>query len=480
MLFLAMYEGLWSSAGHGAASWRYIDTLPTRLIRHIDLSPDFVHDRTLFASTYGGGNLWSTDGGASWSFRNTGMKGPYTDGSEISPNYAADGTAFSSSENGLERTTDRGNTWVLMTGPGTSAYPRALAVSPSFAQDGTVLIGLTPDTALAPLYRSTDDGDHWAPVAPAGAAGIVSVAFSPNFSADRTAIAADPENGAYESTDSGVTWNLMSGLPTSQIVLVEFSPDFAADRTMFAAGMTGGIFKSVDGGSSWSTLPETTSLRALALAVSPNYVSDRLLFAGTIQKGLVEFTGGGANMVPVTSFPDNFVTAIGLSPGFAADRTIYASGYHGLFKSKNGGSSWAYAGEPARIEDSQTSSGPLEEPPVITYQGKWLNTTPSATASTNGLMQSGAAQDTAILNFTGSGVTWVGSRGPQQGSASLRLDGISKGAVSLSAPVDLYQQPIWQIKGLPCGRHTLAVTAGSAAPISVDAFDVWTNYCPIQ
>src|SRR6185312_5191499 len=93
VLFLVMYEGLWVSVD-GAATWRYIDTLPTRLIRHINLSPNYAQDQTVFASTYGGGNLWSTTGGSVWTFQNVGMQFPYTDASGISPNFAVDGTAF--------------------------------------------------------------------------------------------------------------------------------------------------------------------------------------------------------------------------------------------------------------------------------------------------------------------------------------------------------------------------------------------------
>ena len=56
VLFLGMYEGLWTSNAD-VISWQYIDTLPTRLIRHINLSPDYTNDQTIFANSYRGGNL---------------------------------------------------------------------------------------------------------------------------------------------------------------------------------------------------------------------------------------------------------------------------------------------------------------------------------------------------------------------------------------------------------------------------------------
>ncbi len=476
VLYLAMFEGLWTSSS-GGSSWLYIDTLPTRLVRYIHLSPNFGQDKTVFASTYGGGNLWSVNGGTSWSFQNTGMNYPYTDASGISPNYAADGTAFGSNDSGLVRTINRGSSWITMSGPGFSTYPRALAVSPAFAQDATVLVGLTGSGSNAGLYRSKDGGNTWLSTSLTGITGIISIAISPAFATDKTALAASPTNGAYKSTDGGQTWTTVSGLPTAQMAIVVFSPGFATDRTIFAAGIAGGIFKSTDGGLTWSTLAQTSSLRALNLVLSPNYATDQTFFAGTLQKGLVKFTKGGTTLSQVTTFPDCFVTAVGISPGFASDHTLFAAGYHGLFKSTDGGTTWTNTAAPARIEETQSSGGSLEQPPIISYQGNWLEVT-SSMASSNGYMQSGAAQSAAVLTFTGSGVDWIASTGPQQGSAAIQLDGVSQGNLSLSAATTLYQQLVWQVTGLACGRHTLTITAQSASPGSIDAFDVWFTNCP--
>lgn len=269
VLYLAMFEGLWTSSS-GGSSWLYIDTLPTRLVRYIHLSPNFGHDKTVFASTYGGGNLSSVDGGTTWSVQNTGMSYPYTDASDISPNYGADGTAFSSNDAGLVKTNTRGSLWILMKGPGFSTYPRALAVSPAFAQDATVLVGLTGSGSNAGLYRSKDGGNTWQSTSLTGVTGIISIAMLPAFGTDKTALAASPTDGAYKSTDGGQTWTPVSGLPTAQMAIVVFSPAFATDRTIFAAGIAGEIYKSSDGGQTWSALAQTSSLRALTLALSPN------------------------------------------------------------------------------------------------------------------------------------------------------------------------------------------------------------------
>jgi hypothetical protein len=186
-------------------------------------------------------------------------------------------------------------------------------------------------------------------------------------------------------------------------------------------------------------------------------------------------------MSQVSSFPDNFVTAVGLSPNFAKDNTLFAAGYHSLYKSTDGGSTWADTGAPARIEESQNIAGPLEEPPIITYQGTWSSVT-STFASTSAYMLTSTSGDTAVLQFTGSGIGWVTWTGPQQGSASIQLDGVSQGTVSLTAPVDQYQQLVWQKQGLTCNLHSLTVTAlpQSGQTVTLDAFNVRVNNCPVS
>ena len=52
--------------------------------------------------------------------------------------------------------------------------------------------------------------------------------------------------------------------------------------------------------------------------------------------------------------------------------------------------------------------------------------------------------------------------------------------VSLTTPTVQYQQNVWEVRGLPCGAHTLTVTSSlkKKQEIAVDAFDVWVDTCP--
>jgi hypothetical protein len=95
-------------------------------------------------------------------------------------------------------------------------------------------------------------------------------------------------------------------------------------------------------------------------------------------------------------------------------------------------------------------------------------------------MTTTTSQNTALLNFTGTGVRWVSLMGPLQGSATILLDGVSQGTVNLTAATNLYQQTVWQTQGLPCAPHTLTISAApqSGQSVTLDAFDIWIDGCP--
>ncbi|MGA2736657.1 MAG: BACON domain-containing carbohydrate-binding protein [Bryobacteraceae bacterium] len=491
VVFLAMYEGLWNSAD-GGSSWQYIDTLPTRLVRHINLSPTFAQDGTIFASAYGSGNLWSTNAGASWTFQNSGMQSPYTDASAISPNFINDGTAFSGNYLGLQSTNNWGATWQMMQGTGTAAYPRAMAVSPNFANDQTVFIGTLPASAsycssttgssTPGLYISTDAGNVWT-LSSLNNVGVDSIAISPAFATDSTAFAASPSTGVYRTTNGGVTWSLLvlPGSPGAMAV-VAVSPNFTADGIVMAAAISGGTYRSTNRGNTWTEVPQSSPVRTMDIQFSPNFVNDHTLFAGTIQEGVMMSTDGGSNLSPVTAFPDTFVMDLAISPNFAVDGTLFAASYHGLFESTNRGATWSYVDAPSRIEETRNITSTLEEPPTVGYEGLWSFLAASLTASTYGYATTPESQDTATVSFIGSGIRWVSLTGQDQGTASIQLDGVPQGTVSLYAPnADQFQQTVWEQHGIACGAHTFTITAlpQTLQSVSLDAFDIWIDTCPV-
>jgi hypothetical protein len=498
-LFLATWEGAWSSL-NSAAGWQYSDTIPTRLVRHMVLSPAYTQDQTVFATTYGGGNLWSASGSSHWSIQNTAFIDPYPDATGFSPNFAVDRIVFSGNIYGLEQSTNAAGTWVMMNALGAHTYARGLAIAPNYTpQNGTVLIGTDNRESLNPttvtydgkqypntgLFLSTDGGNNWVPTT-LGGPPVDAIAISPAFATDRTAFAASTTNGFYKSTDGGMTWTSIT-VPggSNQATRVAISSGFATDRTVFIGTANKGVFKSTDGGSTWAPLSGTQGYTGLDIQLSPNYPADQTLFLGTLQAGVVESTNGGQTLTSLASFPDNFVTAVALSPGFGTtDQTVYAAGYQGIYKSINGGSTWTYAVEPARTEESRANlpNNPQQAPPTIVYQGSWatdgFTTAPTPSADTQ--IATTHASDTATFQFWGSSVRLIALTGPGGGNASIQVDGGTPATVSLHAAQKTFQTAVWDVKGLTCGEHTVVITSLSTngQGVNVDAFDTWQDTCP--
>ena len=84
----------------------------------------------------------------------------------------------------------------------------------------------------------------------------------------------------------------------------------------------------------------------------------------------------------------------------------------------------------------------------------------------------------ATLIFTGTGISWIGARGPQTGKARVTLDGVAT-PVNTYSPTEQIQAEVFTQQGLADGSHTLTIEvtgeqdAASTSPlIVVDAFEV--------
>ena len=84
-----------------------------------------------------------------------------------------------------------------------------------------------------------------------------------------------------------------------------------------------------------------------ALAVSPGYAVDGLCFAAR-QTGLYRSTDGGVTWAPAlgvapaapTRTPTPTATCVAFSPDFAGDRTLFAGALGGVMRSRDGGRTW--------------------------------------------------------------------------------------------------------------------------------------------
>lgn len=74
------------------------------------------------------------------------------------------------------------------------------------------------------------------------------------------------------------------------------------------------------------------------------------------------------------------------------------------------------------------------------------------------------------LTFTGTGVTWIGPRAPDQGAVHVYVDGALAETVDTSSAARLTQQELFSVSGLTRGSHRIVVVNGSDGAIRSDGF----------
>lgn len=167
-------DGVYRSTDAGLTWERPPETFTNVQVTSLAFLSDGV-DGPMLAGSATAGLYRSLDGGASWTFVDSGM--PRGEGQVIralaaSPAFETDRTAFAAAESGVWVSRDGGASWTKTSGP---ASPRTLAVSPSFGTDRTV---------LADGYLSTDGGATWARMPGSDALPWTAAAFSPDYATD--------------------------------------------------------------------------------------------------------------------------------------------------------------------------------------------------------------------------------------------------------------------------------------------------------
>ena len=152
----------------------------------------------------------------------------------------------------------------------------------------------------------------------------------------------------------------------------------------------------------------------------------------------------------------------GVTPGWSGEAT--SNNLHGLITAlgpNDNGSNTLYLFTPIAIHD--------ETSPGIQYSSGWTHT---ALAGAYGgfVEQSSTSGATATLTFTGVSVSVIGVRGPGLGSASIQIDGKSKGTVS-EAGTAKTRVRLDRIFFATPGTHTLRIDVQSGT-FKLDAITV--------
>ena len=168
---------------------------------------------------------------------------------------------------------------------------------------------------------------------------------------------AAPKNEAL--TQNGWTW-LGPGNVGGRIRSIIFHP--TNPNTMWVGSVSGGIWKTTDGGASWNIQGDfLTNMAVVSMAIDPT--DPNVLYAGTGEyngssgnhtggsntgSGIFKTTNGGTTWTQLANTANNnefyFVSRLSISP--ADHNIVLAATYFGVYRSLDGGSTWAFEYDP--------------------------------------------------------------------------------------------------------------------------------------
>jgi len=275
---------------------------------------------------------------------------------------------FSIHRERLLKSKDGGASWDAADGGLTFIDVRALAIDPANAS--TVYAGIGGDGAG--VFKSVDGGAHWSSLAQFQISGTPGFLASPQpqsepGSVNSLLISLVSPNTLYastgrisgsciytdrrffKSTDGGVSWSDGVSLPSgcgffgSPLVMV-LEPTDSDDLYLGDGGDCGGAFlyNSPDAGLDWKFLGSGFADYLYALVIDP--ANAATLYAAT-EAGVLKSTNGGVAWTKTgLSMQVNVLAIDRANPGtlYAATGGLYGnSGFHGMFKSIDGGANWA-------------------------------------------------------------------------------------------------------------------------------------------
>jgi photosystem II stability/assembly factor-like uncharacterized protein len=264
---------------------------------------------------------------------------------------------MAAAQGGVWKSTDAGDNWVAIGDRLSSLSSGALALepgSPNVLYYGTGEQHYSGDSYYGDgLFRSTDAGATWSKVALKSSVGsyIARVLVRPD---SVNILFAASDRGLVQSTDTGATWTLrLSQNWCNDVVASQQSP-----RRLFAAIYSDGVYRSTDGGYAWAKLTgglPTDSIGRINLAISQS--DSNVGYASFVNgntgglRGMFKTTDAGDSWVKLESTPnylggqgwyDNCVAVHPTNPNicYAGGVFPYDSGYYGVIRTTDGGSSW--------------------------------------------------------------------------------------------------------------------------------------------
>ncbi len=358
------YEDKYGKQPTGAIGWSLIGpaVIPTSAggagrINCVAVNP--ADTNIIFVGTASGGLWKSTNGGSSWStntdaFGTLGITAIVFDPVDANIMYIATGDADAGDTYsvGVLKSTNGGTTWNttgLNYSTSSTVTIRALVIHPT---NGNILLATTGSG----IYKTTNAGTNWSSVASGNFRDLeVNKADPTIWYATKTYV------GVYKSTNTGASFSaLAGGLPSVVAGRVAIAIAASSPSTVYAifvngASGFGGLYRTTDAGTTWTLQSNTPNILSwdgtgsdgqgwydLVLDVDPT--NPAVVYVGGIN--LYKSSTSGSSWTKIThwysgaGYPYIHADQHGFAFHPGKNTTIYAANDGGIFRSRNGGTSW--------------------------------------------------------------------------------------------------------------------------------------------
>ena len=371
----------------GGASWQKV-LFKDNDVGAIDLAFDPTDPQIIYASMWnvrrppwfiyapangpGGGIFKSTDGGTTWKQLSTGLPVDVGRiGLAVAPtNRNRVYAIVDSKEGGLYQSNDAGATWARISSDqriwGRGWYFNKVTADPKNAE--TVYVQNTS------IYRSTDGGNKWTAIKGApGGDDYHQLWINPN-DPKRMIVASD--QGSIVSIDGAITWSSWYNQSTAQLYHVAADYRFpywvtGAQQDSGAVGVPSRSTHSEISNKDWTGL----CAGGEAGYTAPDPLHPEILFGGTVTRCNV-LTGATQNVSPERGTgPFRHAWTQPLVFSKADPRALYYANQY-LYKTTNGGESWAQIsqdltredpGVPSNLNEAAAADAPTDKRRGVIY-----------------------------------------------------------------------------------------------------------------
>ncbi len=340
------------------------------------LQPDIIY------AAVSAGNVVhkSVDGGLSWFESGPDSLGLSSSYLTIALDPQNTNNVFFGAGDGLFKSDDAGNSWTLTSLP----HDRVASIAIDQLNPQIIYAGIYLSQYGECLWKSTDGGLTWelksnGIPSPIGIQSCLTIAINPiNPNSIYAGISSE---GIFKTIDAGENWNYM-GLGDNVIYDCKFIP---WDTTIIFAATSSGIYRSINSGGNWSRVFDS----AFSVGID---TLNRIIYTGKVNDGIYKSLDMGANWIPINNphlplswsaamrisdiavnphHPDTLLIGTDVGPykstnggeiwiqsfdgirgysvydiAFSASNSsmLFASGYQGVERSTNGGTTWKYIG----------------------------------------------------------------------------------------------------------------------------------------